>query len=314
MQSLKRTLTHNLALTILGKPRFERILCLLCANPFTRKSLKVGAIAFACLGALEEPELRIANLGTYKLWVNISEFLGTSLYFFGEHNEPFSAQLVSELIHPGDTCIDIGANQGSYTFLMASLVGKNGKVVAFEPQLDLGQMLKDSLLLNDYGDRLLLDGRAVYKNSGEKLKFYLSEDIKNSGHSSLVNHGVHVSAERVAIVETITLTDFFQEQNIDFAKVVKIDVERAELEVIQGATDLFKQQRIKSVILEQEAGSDAQKLLESHQYQCWMIDEMRNKLVNIKSVKKGQFANYLFVSPNLNNAFNQRYQSCIENA
>jgi len=53
-------------------------------------------------------------------------------YVFGTH-EPGVVQGLEELVQPGWTAIDVGANIGYFTLLMAKRVGPQGKVIAFEP-------------------------------------------------------------------------------------------------------------------------------------------------------------------------------------
>ncbi len=54
------------------------------------------------------------------------------LMYFGEY-EPAQSQWVRDILKPGATFLDVGANVGHYTTLAASLVGSEGHVVAFEP-------------------------------------------------------------------------------------------------------------------------------------------------------------------------------------
>ena len=51
---------------------------------------------------------------------------------------------VQELVRPGDVVWDIGANIGLFTFAAAALAGVGGKVVAFEPEVWLVQVLRRS--------------------------------------------------------------------------------------------------------------------------------------------------------------------------
>lgn len=300
-------LLKHIALTIKGRNILEKILCYFSSNSWVRNKFKIGAIPNAYTSILDKPEIRIAKIGNYRFYVNIAEYSGISLFFFGEHNEPFSAWLVSELVNQGDICIDIGANAGSYTALMASSAGSKGKVFAFEPQPNLHNLLWDSVKLNQADNFISIDGRALYSKSGEKLKFYLSENPNNSGTSSLVNHGVFVHKDYYIVVETVTLSDYFRTNAIERCKLIKIDVERAELEVIRGMVDLLREQRIDYIVLEQLASSEAQKLLHSFGYMGWLIDEKKRVLVDINTVEYGTFANYLFVTLNCINEFKHHY-------
>lgn len=304
--SIKTFLLKKIASIIIGSMIIEKILVYLSSKPFIRKKIKIGAIAMAYMSSLNKPEYRIADLVRYKIYVNITEYLGTSLYFFKENPEIFSAYLVSELLVNDDVCIDIGANMGSYTFLMANQV-KQCKVFAFEPNPDLYAMLLKSIYLNQVSKLVVVEKLAIYSKSGETLKFYYSNNPHNSGTSSLVNHGVYVKEDNFILIKTITLNDYFKDNLIDKCKLVKIDVERAELEVIKGMSELLQQQRISYIILEQMAGSEAQYLLESFGYNGWLIDETGQVLVDTKLVEDDYFGNFIFVSSICLDEFKNKY-------
>ena len=54
----------------------------------------------------------------------------------------------SRVITPGCVFADVGANFGYYTLLGARLVGSGGKVLAFEPQPAVAELLRESLSIN----------------------------------------------------------------------------------------------------------------------------------------------------------------------
>lgn len=311
MNSLQTKLFEKVILTSFGNHFTENILRYLCLNSFFKRYFKVGALAFAYSSYLKKTEIRTSTIGHYQVYVNIAENQGIHLYFFGNHNEPFAAWLTSELLNEGDISIDVGANMGSYTFVMASRVKPTGKVFAFEPNPHLFTNLNNSVALNQSQNFITVDSRALYSSSGETLKFYISDNPSNSGTSSLINHGVFVREENFVLVKTITLANYFQEKQIGRCKLIKIDVERAELEVIKGATELLEKRVIDYIILEQLAGSPSQILLINLGYSCWLIDEEKKKLIPICKLAKDYFSNYIFVSPNHVNQFEQQYFNII---
>ena len=312
MKNIKTKLIGKITRFTLKNAFIERILCDLLSNPFIRENLKLKVIAIGCCYVLNKPEIRIANIGEYKLYANIAEPSGISLYFFGFHYEPFAAFLVSKLVNQGDTCIDVGANIGSHTFVMANSTGSDGKVFAFEPQPKLQSLLQESIKLNHADKFIVLDTRALWNKSGQNLKFYLSQDPNNSGVSSLINHGFFVCEDDYIKVETITLSDYFREKRINKCNLIKIDVERAELEVLQGMIDLLEARLIDYIVLEQFAGSESQNILASVGYIGWFIDERKKTLGEIKQIEIEGCGNYLFVSPNLINEFKSNYASLLE--
>ncbi|MGC1393896.1 MAG: FkbM family methyltransferase [Coleofasciculaceae cyanobacterium] len=311
MNLLQNRFFEKFILIIFGNHLNENILRYLCLNNIFRRYFKVGALAFAYSSHLKKSEIRISTIGNYQVYVNIAENQGVHLYFFGNHNEPFAAWLTSQLLNEGDISIDVGANMGSYTFIMASRVKPTGKVFAFEPNPTLFTNLNDSVTLNKCQNFISVDSRALYSNSGKILKFYISDNPSNSGTSSLINHGVFVSEENFVLVNTVTLTNYFLEKQIERCKLIKIDVERAELEVLQGASELLEKRIIDYIILEQLAGSSSQKLLFNLGYSCWLIDEQNKKLIPVHKIADNSFGNYIFVNPNQINQFEKEYFNII---
>lgn len=311
MNLLKIKILDEIILIIFRNPSHEKILRYLCLRFFFRRYFKVGALALAYSSCLKKPEIRISTINNYQAYVNIAENQGVHLYFFGEHNEPFAAWLASELLNEGDISIDVGANIGSYTFVMASSVKHSGKVFAFEPNPKLSTNLRDSVALNQCQNFISVDSRALYSNSGETLKFYISDNPNNTGTSSLINHGVFVNEENFITVKTITLTNYFQENQIEKCKLIKIDVERAEFEVLKGALELLRRRIIDYIILEQLSGSQSHELLSNIGYTCWLIDEDNKKLVPARMIANDYFGNYIFVNPNRINQFEKLYFNII---
>ena len=74
-------------------------------------------------------------------------FIGASLENYGEWCE-YEIDLLKKYIKPGDTVIDVGANIGTHTIAFARMVGKTGKVFAFEPQPRLDKILGANIHLN----------------------------------------------------------------------------------------------------------------------------------------------------------------------
>jgi len=302
---MKKSITKFPALAIVQNPQLEKYFRYLCAQPVLRKYLKLGLIAFGCLH-LDHPEIRLAELHDYKMYVNIAEPLGISSYFFQGDG---TVWITSDLISAGDVCFDIGANMGHYTFYMASKVGEKGKVFAFEPQPNYFKMIDDSIKLNDhienYSNFVAVDNRALWSISNQTLKFFISENPNNSGTSSLLNHGVYVSEHKAIEVQTITLDDYLQAANIKKIKLIKIDVEGADPQVLQGASNLLSHHLVDYIIIETTLVGSSLQILEDHGYKCFYIDldlkliDIKNdNLETIKELEKYYNSDYLAVSPN----------------
>jgi FkbM family methyltransferase len=137
-------------------------------------------------------------------------------------------ELMMGSVHEGDVVFDIGANVGFYTVLLAQVAGARGQVIAFEPNTESYQHLQDNLELNG-----LTNVRAFRKALGEGS----GEGRLYQGHenadSSLVGppSGKDVGHQLVDIVAG----DSFREvEKLPVPRVVKIDVEGYEYQVLQG--------------------------------------------------------------------------------
>ena len=136
----------------------------------------------------------------------------------------------------GDTVFDIGAHCGVSTYHFSKLVGETGRVISFEPDpVNYGLLLRNIArhrLTNVTPLRLAIAG------SNGKADFN-SEGTIGSG---LMRHSSRASVGSVTPVDTITLAGVFDRWGIpDFCK---IDIEGAEIEVIEAAQDLLNNHKV----------------------------------------------------------------------
>jgi FkbM family methyltransferase len=73
--------------------------------------------------------------------------LGTMLDLYGEYSEA-EADMFRHFLKPGMTAVEVGANIGAHTLALAGIVGRQGRVLAFEPQRVVFQMLCANLAVN----------------------------------------------------------------------------------------------------------------------------------------------------------------------
>jgi len=73
--------------------------------------------------------------------------LGTMLDLYGEYSEA-EADMFRHFLKPGMTAVEVGANIGAHTLALAGIVGPQGRVLAFEPQRIVFQMLCANLAVN----------------------------------------------------------------------------------------------------------------------------------------------------------------------
>ncbi len=222
----------------------------------------------------------------YRMYVNLGEPQGIQSYFF---KEPGTYWLTPDLIHPGDFCVDAGANAGIYTFLCASIVAPTGRVFAFEPNPKFADMIRRSKALNAFGDIVQVEQRALYSVSGEKQRFFLSVNPMNTGTSSLSEKGLFLSPDNAIDVTTVAFDDFANDNKIERFRFVKIDVELVEEFVIAGAAAVLGAHRIDYMILETFAGGRAQELMLKAGYRGFLLVQSQRKLIPIADVAAGPF-------------------------
>lgn len=149
-------------------------------------------------------------------------------------------------IRPGDTVIDVGANLGYYTLIAAELVGHQGRVIAFEPNPSVYAFLRDTISVNGFSGRVTPLNAAIGGRSREATApFFVPHGEPKNGRFLRPGEDAHSLSARgevfsVRIMDTVPLDS----GRIDF---IKIDVEGAELEVLESLALLIETQRPKIV-------------------------------------------------------------------
>ena len=135
-----------------------------------------------------------------------------------------TSAVLQQFITPADTVLDIGANVGALTLLMASLTPQ-GRVIAIEPGPSTFARLKANVDLNP----TLQKAVDIYQLgiADKPGMLYWQEDANVPGNAGLLNqNGVEVKVE--------ALDDFVSQSSLERLDFIKIDVEGMEFEVIKG--------------------------------------------------------------------------------
>lgn len=140
--------------------------------------------------------------------------------------EKLTTEMFKKVVKEEDVVLDLGAHCGYYTLLAARLVGRKGKVYAFEPEpINYGLLIKN-IELNGY-DNIVPVQKAVSNITGT-VRLFL--DDKNTG-----GHTVCQPDEKVEFieVESVTLDEFFKDRKHPI-NVIKMDIEGAEMAAFLG--------------------------------------------------------------------------------
>lgn len=126
----------------------------------------------------------------------------------------------------GQVVFDVGAHIGLYTLIAARKVGKNGMVVAFEPDTENFRLLSRNVQINKFTN-VRLFRVALGREDSEKV-LYMGV---NPVHSSLLPPYYLRARKKVRVATLDRIMEKLQLTRIDW---IKIDVEGAEMDVLEG--------------------------------------------------------------------------------
>lgn len=156
----------------------------------------------------------------------------------GEYAEFQTVEWLRRVVKPGACVIDVGANVGQMTLEAAHLVGPTGRVIAIEPAPGNVRVLRRHVIENGFENRVTIIEAACGARDNDKVILHIlgdAVDSVGSGHSQSKHSTEMPSIELQVPVVTI---DSVAKENPP--AVVKIDVEGAELSVLDGASVTLK--------------------------------------------------------------------------
>jgi len=154
--------------------------------------------------------------------------------FLGDSYEPEVWFWLKQRLQPGDVMLDVGAQFGLYAMLAARVTGPFGKIHAFEPAPDSQAVMRRHLKLNNLANSVTLVPAAAGEHSGEALLHMAGTHPSNT----LAPTGADPVSLQPVEVRVVSLDDYCRDQRIT-PRVVKIDVEGWELNVLKGAVELL---------------------------------------------------------------------------
>ena len=221
------------------------------------------------------------DFGYNPVWVSPSaglRFLFTRM----KEIDPALFNLAREFVHKEDVVWDVGANVGLFAFSSAYLSGSRGLVVALEADAWLVQLLRRSSLRQSATSAPVHIIPAGVAQSVDLRTFQIAARSRSTnsldGYGSTQTGGI---AEK-QIVVTVSL-DWLCERYV-LPDVLKIDVEGAELEVLQGAEILFKRKRpILLCEVSSENATEVTRLLLSKGYRLYDGDVSKEERKELSS-------------------------------
>jgi FkbM family methyltransferase len=176
--------------------------------------------------------LKYKNLFKIKLYKD-SEL---SQYIYQKKFEINESSFIKAFLKKGDNFIDIGANIGYFSLMASKIVGAMGNIFAFEPSKNNLIRLNENIKLNNFSNIKTIQ-KAVSNSIGE-LDLFISNDGYDAWNTFAKPFWFkNYSTEKTF---TTTLDSFISELEISNLKLIKIDVEGWELNVLKGAENFLK--------------------------------------------------------------------------
>jgi FkbM family methyltransferase len=172
-------------------------------------------------------------LGRYKFYVStLDDGFGSNVLLDG-YWESWLTQFMARTVRRGTVAIDVGANFGYYSLLLADLVGPDGRLFAIEPNPDVAALLRRSIALNGLAPQTSVCECAAGAEDGTTATLFVPErEPKNAAIVAEPPAGAG-RRHRVAVRR---LDAIVGDASVGF---VKIDAEGAEEDVIEGMAGIF---------------------------------------------------------------------------
>lgn len=216
------------------------------------------------------------------LYVRHDLYIGRSLELYGEYAQ-LEIDVLLRCLRPGDRVIDAGANIGVHTLAFARAVGPAGRVIAFEPQQPIFQVMCANMAMNGLQNVVALPyavsdtGGALRMPRIDLMEPQNTGSVKVGGDKGLGRDPVLAIALDSLAVQRLAL--------------IKIDVEDMEIQVLKGAAGLIRKFR-PAIMVEYRPNTDCSDLirtLRGYGYGIWTLNRPMFNPDNFNGVTENVF-------------------------
>lgn len=186
---------------------------------------KIKRLFFYVLKSVGFDQPRVKNVSSQTLILNPLDSIVELRLFLLRVYEPEVIEYIKMYVSQGMTVVDIGANNGFFTLIMAMLVGGTGRVICFEPNPYTFVKLNENLRINNYKNITPVQ-KAISDSSGIARISNLSDSALNSCILNFEEESIET--------ETMTLDDYFSNNNIGRCDLIKMDIEGSEHFALKG--------------------------------------------------------------------------------
>jgi FkbM family methyltransferase len=221
-------------------------------------------------------EAEVTVAGGSRMRVRTDDLVGRVLAISGVW-EPNVTAAFTRALAPGDVCLDIGAHIGYYTVLAGRLVGPRGRVYAFEPSPGNYRNLRANVDLNGLNN--VITAQLAVGEERDSAVLYEGAP-HNTGLTTLspVLAAKDPTPPRETIVDVGPVTSVVPPEDLARVRLIKIDVEWHEIEVLRSLAPVFELGHGLSVLVEftphrdaPEAASELIALCEAHGFTRYRV-------------------------------------------
>jgi FkbM family methyltransferase len=175
-------------------------------------------------------------LGDYLAFVDTHDFMLAPRLVLDGFWEAWVTLALGRYIQPGFHCVDVGANYGYYTLLMAGACERGGRVLACEPNPLLAETyLPGNVALNGFRDRVEICQKVIGNINAERVEFVLHDG--DYATSSLERWAYPHRSQNIHVPATTLDSALGTWERLD---LIKIDAEGAETLVWEGMQETLK--------------------------------------------------------------------------
>ena len=178
----------------------------------------------------------VRTLSGARMETQLPDQIQSRIYFFGIW-EPQLTAFITQRLAPGDCFIDVGANVGYYSLLAASLVGERGSVYAIEASPSICATLLRNIAHNKYVNIAVFNEAASDREG--VLDIFLAPGNNIGATTTVVAEATRKGHALEAQVRARTLEAIIGRETLRSARLIKMDVEGAEMSVVRGIRDVF---------------------------------------------------------------------------
>lgn len=193
---------------------------------------------------LGEHLLLCKMLTKYKMYVDSRDVGVVPNLLMDGYWESWITKFIARIVQPGHICIDAGANFGYYSLLMAELAGREGKVLAIEPNSSLCRLLRFTAHVNEYPYRVVQ--KALADTSGE-ITLSVPVDFWGGGTIRPEKVDDHVMEEKV---QTVSLDELIAMEGLPRVDFIKMDCEGVEPMILAGMEKTLEQNPQLKMVME----------------------------------------------------------------